>query len=160
MLCVVSGFDHTCFNVSLFVIAVTARTTTVHDNKQGRHRMIKGGFMPVDWKGVMATALTAGTALVAYAKLKGLDWPLLGSYRTASVVILVLGLGACIAASWNGTPLKDNWTMLASVLGVFAFGLGLINLLANNQIIFVALAVDIIALWVITTIHHLITKGS
>ncbi|HET8671399.1 MAG TPA: hypothetical protein VFM05_12465 [Candidatus Saccharimonadales bacterium] len=115
--------------------------------------------MSIGWKDAMATLFTASAVVVAYAKLKGFDWPLLGSYRTASVVVMVLGLGACIAASWSGTPLKDNWTVLASILGVFAFGLGLINLMANNQLVFVALALDIVALWAITTLHHLVTKG-
>ncbi|HKX73481.1 MAG TPA: hypothetical protein VJM32_05680 [Candidatus Saccharimonadales bacterium] len=116
--------------------------------------------MSTGWKDAVATVLTAGVAIVTYAKLKGFDWPLLSSYRTASVIVLALGLGACIAASWNGTPLKDNWTVLASILGVLAFGLGMINLITNNQIIFVALAVDIVALWAITTLHHLIAKGA
>jgi hypothetical protein len=102
--------------------------------------------MSIGWKDAVATVLTAGAAVVTYAKLKGFNWPLLGSYRTASVIILVLGLGACIVASWSGTPLKDNWTILASILGVLAFGLGMINLFANSQMLFIALAADIIAL--------------
>lgn len=115
--------------------------------------------MSIGWKDAIATILTAGAAVITYAKLNGFNWPLLSSYRTASVVLMVFGIGACIAATWSNTPLKDNWTTLASTLGVFALGLGLVNLIANSQILFVALAVDIIALWAIATFHHFITEG-
>lgn len=112
--------------------------------------------MSIGWKDVIATVLTAGAAVITYAKLNGFNWPLLGSYRTASVVLMVFGIGACIAATWSNTPFKDNWTILASILGSFAFWLGLVNLIANSQILLVALTINIIALWAITTFHHFI----
>ena len=115
--------------------------------------------MSISWKDAVATLLTSGIVVIAYAKLKGFSWPLLGSYRVASLILLVLGIGGCIAVSSSGSPFKDAWTTTASILGMAAFGIGLLNLVMNNRLLFIVLAADMVALWVVTTLHHFLTKA-
>lgn len=115
--------------------------------------------MALGWRDGVATVLTGGAALIAYAKVKGWDWPLLGSWRIATLILLVLGLGTCIIVGSGGVPAKDGWNIAASVLGGLAFVIGIAGLIFNNQALFVVLAVDIIALWAVATLHHIIAAG-
>ena len=116
--------------------------------------------MSLGWKDAAATVLTAGAIVVTYAKVKGFDWPLLGSWRMASAVLLVIGLGTCILIGSDSIPAKNVWTTSASILGGLAFLLAVANLLFNNQVVFLTLASDIVILWAITTLHHLVATGS
>lgn len=116
--------------------------------------------MSLSWKDAVATILTGGVGLVMYAKLKGFDWPMLGSWRVATLVVFTLGIATCIAVSGDTIPAKNAWMTLASVLGGLAFVLLLIGLFMNSKLIFVALCVDIFILWVVSTLHHTLTAGS
>lgn len=115
--------------------------------------------MSLTWKDLAATLLVAGVGVVTYAKLHNFKWPLLGSWRTATLVLLVLGLGSCIAISLNALPDKNAWTTLATVLGAIAFGLAVLGIIINSKAIFLAVAADVVLLWVVTTLHHLLAKG-
>ena len=115
--------------------------------------------MTLGWRDTAATVLTGGATLIAYAKVKGWDWPLLGSWRIATLILLVLGLGTCILVGAGGVPAKDSWNIVASVFGGLAFAIGIAGLVFNSQALLVALAVDIVALWTIATLHHLLTTG-
>lgn len=112
--------------------------------------------MALGWRDIVATVATAGVMIITYAKVKGWSWPMLGSWRTATVVLLVLGLGACIVAGSGGTPAKDAWTVAASILGGLSFVLGVASLIFNSHMLFVALAINITALWAAATIRHIV----
>ena len=114
--------------------------------------------MSLGWKDGAATLITAAVVAVAYTKVKGYSWPLLGSWRMATLALLVLGMGACIAASSGAVPTKDAWTTAASIMGGVAVGLGLFGLIAGSKLAFLLLAADIVLLWVVSTSHHLLTN--
>ncbi len=115
--------------------------------------------MSLSWKDAVATVLVGAAAIVTYARVKGFDWPLLNSWRLGTLVLLVLGLGTCIMVGSGVTPTKDGWTIAATILGVLAFGLALVGLVAGSKIAFLLLAADIVALWLLSTIHHIIAAG-
>ncbi len=49
---------------------------------------------------------------------------------------------------------RDPFVIVASVLGVFALGMVVVGLVTGTQAPFVAVAVATIALWFVSTIHH------
>lgn len=115
--------------------------------------------MTLTWKDAVATLLVVGVGIVTYARLKGFDWPLLGSWRAGVLVLFGLGIATCIVAGSGSVPDKNAWTVAGSVLGGVAFALIIAGLIANSKMVFLALALDILALWLLTTMHHIIEKG-
>lgn len=116
--------------------------------------------MSLGWRDLMATILTAGAVAITYAKLKDIELPLLGSWRMGTLALLMLGLGTCIIVGSGSTPMRDAWMITATVLGVLAFIIGVVGLVMDSRVAFVALAVDIVALWAVATLHHLTTAGA
>lgn len=111
--------------------------------------------MSLGWKDAAATLITAAAAVVTYARVKGYSWPLLGSWRMGTLALLVLGIGACAAGA---VPNKDAWTTVASVLGIAGMVIGLLGLIAGSKLAFLLLAADIVLLWAVSTMHHLLAK--
>ncbi len=115
--------------------------------------------MSLTWKDAAATLLVGAVGIIAYTKIKGTSWPLLGSWRTSTLALLVLGLTTCIIVGSGFVPSKNGWTSIATVLGVAAFIFAIAGLVVNSKLIFLSLAADIFALWAVTTLHHVITPG-
>lgn len=113
--------------------------------------------MSLSWKDAVATVLTVGVAILTYAKLMGWEVPLLGNWRLATLAIFILGMGTCIAiGSGGGAPESNAWTITAGALGAVAMLLLVVGLIADSKVVFTLLAADIVALWAIATIHHLV----
>lgn len=115
--------------------------------------------MTLTWKDAVATVLVGVAAVITYASLQHFDWALLGSWRVGSLVLLVLGLGTCIASSTGDDPTKNYWTLTASVIGVLALLVGLLGIITGSKLAFIALFGAIIGLWALTSLHHLLAKG-
>lgn len=113
--------------------------------------------MSLTWKDAVATVLTAAVAFVAYAKLNGWNLPLLGSWRLATLAVFALGIGTCIVAGSGSVPENNQWTLAATVLGVTSMLLLVAGLIFDSRAIFLLITADIIALWALTTIHHVIS---
>lgn len=111
--------------------------------------------MNLTWKDTFATAVTAAVLVVAFAMLNRFSWPLLGSYRTASLIVLGLGFATCIAVGSDITSLKSKWARIASVLGVAAFVLGIFGMLFASKAAFLALVIIIFTLWAVSSLRHL-----
>lgn len=115
--------------------------------------------MTLSWKDAVGTLATAGVAAITYARVKGYDWPLVNSWRTSTLALLALGLIGCIVIGSGGAPVKGAWTTAASVLGGAAFMLGIIGVISGSRLIFLLVAADIVLLWAMTTMHHLLATG-
>ena len=113
--------------------------------------------MSLTWRDAVATILTGGVALLTYAKLVGWSIPLLGSWRLSTLAVFALGIGTCIAAGSGGVPANDGWTTIATVLGICAAILLLIGLIFESKLVFILLAADVGMLWLVSTIHHVVT---
>lgn len=117
--------------------------------------------MSLTWKDTVATALTAGVALIAYAKLMGWEVPLIGNWRLATLAIFILGMGTCIViGSGGGTPESNVWTITAGVLGALALLLLIVGLVIDSKVAFILLAGDIVVLWAVSTLHHMLTSAA
>jgi hypothetical protein len=91
---------------------------------------------------------------------QGWGWPMLGSYRAGVGVLLVVGYAMCLiglrgSEIGSAKDLVDGPFMLwALVLGAVALVLVLIGLIVSTAPVFVALAIDLMALWVVATARH------
>lgn len=116
--------------------------------------------MVLTYKDAVATLATTAVITISYAKLKGYDWPLLGSWRTATLVLLALGFMTCIFIGSNINSITGVWMNIAAALGVVAILLAFLGLVFDNKTFFILLSANIVALWVLTTIHHIVETGA
>jgi hypothetical protein len=113
--------------------------------------------MKLTWKDATSTVLAGAAVLIAFAVTDAWAWPLLGDYRAGTIALAVVGIGMCATgtsmakASWS-----DPLVLIASFLGVLALVFIVAGLFMATVIPFVALAVDIVALWFVSTLRHLI----
>ena len=113
--------------------------------------------MRLTWKDGAATLLVALVGILAVATVQAWGWPLLGSYRSAGLVVFGVGMLTCpLAGSALRTvdDMKEPYVRFASALGVVAL-IALVGVLIwGTQAWFLALVIDIAVLWAIATIRH------
>jgi hypothetical protein len=114
--------------------------------------------MSLSWKDGVGTLLVGLAGIISYARIKGFDWPILNSWRLGTLALFIVGIASCIVIGSGTVPEKNAWTITASVLGGVAGGLVLIGLITGSKWAFLALATDILLLWLLTTLDHLIAK--
>jgi hypothetical protein len=112
--------------------------------------------MRLTWRDGAATVLAALVVLVLLALTQGWSWPLLGDYRAGVVALTILGFGMCSFGlqARDASEFREPFMAINSVLGVAALGLVVFGLVLATQVLFVALAMTLLALWALTTIHH------
>lgn len=113
--------------------------------------------MRLTWKDATSTLLAVAAVLIALAVVNAWGWPLLGDFRAGTVALAVMGFAMCV----SGTSMaKARWSdplvVVATLLGVVALALMVGGLIYATQPLFVALAVDIVALWFVSTVRHLV----
>jgi hypothetical protein len=113
--------------------------------------------MSLSWKDVVATFIVAGVAVIAYAILNDFNWTFLSSYRWGSLLVLFLGFATCIVVGSGVEPSKSSWTITASVLGVIAILAATIGIILDSRYAFIILVIDILVLWFLATIHHMVS---
>jgi hypothetical protein len=77
-------------------------------------------------------------------------WLVGNSYRWATVVILVLGLGTCAL----GSPERSASVKVLSALGILALGLGALALITGSLTALSLLVLDTVVLWAASTLGH------
>ena len=115
--------------------------------------------MSLTWKDAIATIMVGIAGVLTFAMLKGFDWPLLTNWRTGTLLLMAIGLGTCVFVNSDSLPTKNTWTDAAGALGILAIILSFAGLVSNSKVLFVALAIDIAALWVLGTLHHIFTPA-
>jgi hypothetical protein len=118
--------------------------------------------MKLTWKDGAATILVGAAAAATLAVTKGWDWPLLGSYRWGVVMLAVVGVITCAVAggAGEGIATKEPATFegplgaLARLLHLAVPAILLIGLIAPSAGVVLAMGADVLALWVVGTIHH------
>lgn len=120
--------------------------------------------MRLTWKDMVTTVFMAGIVAVYTAFLQGAGWPLLGSVRGTTAVIMVLGVvGGCsfgAAGDLYGKHLRPSaraYLAFTSILGLAALGGGAYALITANEVALAVLFVATSALWLSATVHHLFT---
>ena len=112
------------------------------------------------------TLVMAACTAVLLAVTRGWDWPLLGSYRTGTLALGVLGQAMCAGGARDVMSMKKDGGYIAamSVLGGGALVLVIVGLITASEAAFVALWAVILGMWIVSTIRHAIqpaaTKGT
>jgi hypothetical protein len=107
-------------------------------------------------KDIWTTLLTAATIGTYYGVVNGLNMPFISGYRAGIIVLAIIGVAMC-ALSGRSTTAGGIFVTLASILGAGALLLILYGLITGAKLAFVLLALDIIVLWIISTIRHAVT---
>jgi hypothetical protein len=114
--------------------------------------------MKLTWRDGVATALMVGAVAVALAVTQGWNWTLLGSTKAGVAAVAVIGYMMCRLGMHWITDAKDMVRgpvlIAASVLGVGALVLIVAGLIVGTEALLVALTINIVALWFITTWRH------
>lgn len=112
--------------------------------------------MRLTWRDGLTTILAVLVVAVTLGAIRGWDWPLIGSDRSAAGVLGVLGYGMCYGAAVPKTflSMKGGYRVLASVLGAAALVLVVVGLVWPSETLVVVIALDILALWAIATARH------
>jgi hypothetical protein len=109
--------------------------------------------MTLTRKDAVATALTLLAVFVFLATHEGWGVPLIGdSHRWATGAILLLGMATC----GQGSPGRDFATKICAALGVLAFVLAITALVTASLTPLSLLVVDILALWAVSTLRHVL----
>lgn len=113
--------------------------------------------MSLTWKDMVTTILAASIFGIYYSMGKGIDLPIISGYRSAVLVLGVLGMIMCaMSGSGSLTSGMNFYTVVGSVFGVLSLILIVYGLITGAKIAFTLLTFVILALWVFTTLHHII----
>ena|SRR5215470_9560119 len=112
--------------------------------------------MQLTWRDGAATVLAALVAVVLLAVTQAWSWPLLGDYRAGTIALTIMGFGMCTVGlrATEAAAFKQPLMIIGSLLGVAALGLIILGLIFATQALFIALAITLLALWIVTTIDH------
>jgi hypothetical protein len=113
--------------------------------------------MGLTWKDLITTILAAGVFGIYYAMGKGIDLPVISGYRSAILVLGILGIAMCALSGGGGTAGGFNpFIAIISALGFAAFLLIIYGLITGAKIAFVLLSFTILAMWALATFRHAI----
>jgi hypothetical protein len=115
--------------------------------------------MQLTWRDGVATVLAALVLTVLVAVTQAWSWPLLGDYRSGVIALTILGFLGCtvglqVAEGSPAESFKRPPMIAGSVLGVAALVLFIAGLIWATETLFVALAIVLLTLWVVTTLDH------
>lgn len=118
--------------------------------------------MRLTWKDVVATLFTAAIVAVYIAFLQSAGWPLLGSVRGTTAVMMVLGtLGGCAFGAAgelygrNARATEREYVTFTSIVGLIALGAGIYALVTANGTALAVLFIATMGLWLAATARHL-----
>lgn len=88
------------------------------------------------------------------------DWWYLGDIRWAAVTMLAIGIVGCpFSVRLEGEDLAAPAIVTLGLLGVTAFALGVIAIVAAAEWALTALAIVVVLLWIGTTLRHAATPA-
>ncbi len=106
----------------------------------------------------VGTLFAGAAVLVGAAVINDWGWPLLGDYRAGTIALAVIGFAMCGTGSdYSTVRWSHPLVLLASALGLAALALIVAGLIWATVEVFFWLAAVIVALWMTTTLRHLIT---
>jgi hypothetical protein len=119
--------------------------------------------MRLTWKDGIATVLVGLVVVAALSVAGAWGWPLLGSYRVATIMLAVVGVAACAFAgggtsagtkeppSFKGPLGAISWILHLGVAVLVIFAL-----VAPSETVVLLMAATIAAIWVVGTVHHVV----
>ena len=129
--------------------------------------------MGLSWRDGIATTLVAAGVAVTGSLVNSWAWPLIGDARAAVVAVFILGFAACVAGggpAWMFSAIREGrmrgpsevWSpffIVAAALGASAFALMFADLFINDVSLLTWATVALVAVWLVTTIHHMLETG-
>lgn len=117
--------------------------------------------MTLSIKDLGTTVLAFITVALYYARVRGIDLPLLSSERIAIVALAVIGIAMCaIGGSGNASTftngLSNPWVLVSSVLGATALVVIVAGLITGGKLYVMLLTGIIVLMWLISTVRHLV----
>lgn len=109
----------------------------------------------------VGTLLMAGAVAVTLAVTNGWAWPLLSDARAGVIGVTILSFASCqlVARIGPETRWPNPFLALTSILGIAALGLVIGGLFLNSMQVLVYLTSVVVAMWLVSTIHHLVEIG-
>ncbi len=120
--------------------------------------------MRLSWHDAAATLVVAVAAGLYWAFVADAGLPLVSGPRVLAVLMFVLGVTACAVGGGvvpTGTEQperRSTWTRVFAAHGALAFALMVFVLVTGSTGALAALAALIVALWLVTTVHRLVTS--
>jgi hypothetical protein len=113
--------------------------------------------MGITWRDGVATVLAAAVAFVGLAVTNEWGWPMLGSFRAGTLVVGILGLAMCITGGSGSAVeagMQDRGVRMLAWLGGFSFVLIAAGLITGSELVFMALVIVTLGMWLMATIRH------
>lgn len=113
--------------------------------------------MRLTWRDAASTVLAAVVLVFTLAAVRDWGWPLLGSFRSATIVIAIVGL---VMVGFGTAAREVRWSdpfmAVDGVIGVAAVVLFIIAMFAASQGWFVAFAAAVLAMWLVPALRHVV----
>jgi hypothetical protein len=134
-------------------MAVTMGPKTGAPRGHGVVRPVARGALTL--RDALATLFVGAAAAVYFNAVRGWDWPLVGSVRSAGIAMGILGMAACATSDGfvpgEGTTGFTRFGMWGSFV---AIGLVVAASITGSEAVLFALAATLAALWVVATARH------
>jgi hypothetical protein len=117
--------------------------------------------MALTWRDGVGTLLMAGAVAVTLAVTNGWGWHLLTDARAGVIGVTILSFASCSLVARIGPETRSTnpFVVLTVILGIAALGLVIAGLLLNSMPVLVYLTSIVVAMWLVTSIHHLEEVG-
>lgn len=115
--------------------------------------------MKVTWKDAVTTVSAGGAIALERAYFHNYDWPLVSSMRWVLGGLAVLGFINLILGFAFDKFSNEYWDLLGITIGI---GLATITTLGIIFVVsdyVVAMMLSVLAIWLISIVHHLVERG-
>ncbi len=109
----------------------------------------------MNWRDYTSIFAIAVVAVGVITLLLGLPALQLDDWRLATGLLAFLGLGIYIIMEPQFTPRESGVYTAGVLLGVLSILITVPGIVFSNELLFFALAIDLIVLWTIVTISHI-----
>lgn len=111
--------------------------------------------MSLTWRDGTALLATVAVVCLAAAGLGGIFVDSATSWRAATLLLVVLGLGIYMVLGPRFLPVKEPWLTITTTLHILAGILAVLSLIIGQKIAFMALAFVLVGLWIAATSYHI-----
>jgi len=107
------------------------------------------------WRDTVAIIIVALAALLTAAIFTGFIEQSLAGWRIATLLLLLLGMGALVTLGPTSVPERGLWSVAGIGLSVLAIAFGFLGIVLANATVFLILLTDLALLWAIVIPTHL-----
>lgn len=109
----------------------------------------------MDWRDYISLTAIVFVVVIAAAVLLHVPAAQLSDWRPATVLLAIMALIIFFALSPLFAPIRQPESITAALLGLSALLLTFVGMIISNQIIFLLLCVNLVALWSVVAYNHI-----